>query len=109
MDRNIVYCGLDCAKCPVYITTKNNDEELRKKTAEQWGMDVEKLYCEMCNCEDGQVFEWCEQCPIRACARERGFTTCAECPDYPCDKMAEQHAKYPEQRETLDEIRKSLS
>ena len=48
VEKNIVYCGIDCVKCPIYIATKNNDEDLRKKTAEEWGMDVEKLYCDMC-------------------------------------------------------------
>ncbi len=109
MEKNVVYCGIDCAKCPIYIATKNNDEELRKKTAEQFGMEAEKLYCDMCNAEDGELFYWCAECPIRVCARERGFTTCAECPDYPCDKMAEQHKQYPEQKETLDAIRETLS
>ena len=110
MEKNIVYCGLDCAQCPIYLATKNNDEELRKKTAEEWGMDAEKLYCDMCNADDNQqLFEWCAECPIRICARELGFSTCAECSNFPCEKMADQHAKYPEQRETLNAIRKALS
>ena len=108
MDKNIVYCGLDCVKCPIYIATKNNDEELRKKTAEQWGMEAEKLYCDMCN-SDGKLFYWCAECPIRACAVERGFKTCAECSDYPCEKLAEPHAKFPEQKQNLDAIRETLS
>jgi hypothetical protein len=109
MEQNIVYCGLDCGKCPIYIATKNNDEELRKKTAEQFGLGVEKLYCSMCNDEEEELFFWCAECPIRACARDRGFTTCAECLDYPCEKLAKQHEKYPEQKQSLDTIRKSLS
>jgi len=109
MEKNIVYCGLDCAKCPIYVATKNNDEELRKKTAEQFGMEAEKLYCSMCNSEEGDLFYWCAECPIRACARDRGFKTCAECSDYPCEKLAEPHEKYPEQRENLDAIREKIS
>ncbi len=107
MDQNIVYCGLDCTKCPIYLATKNNDEELRKKTAQEWGMEVETLYCDMCN-SDGKLFSWCAECPIRACAREKGFKTCAECPNYPCEKLTEPHAKYPEQKQNLDALRETL-
>ena len=36
MNKMIGYCGLDCEKCDAYIATKNNDNELRAKTAEEW-------------------------------------------------------------------------
>ena len=109
VEKNIVYCGIDCAQCPIYVATKTDDDELRQKTAKEYGLDRETIYCNMCNSDDEIVFFWCAECPIRSCARERGYITCSECAEYPCEKMAEQHAKYPEQRETLDEIRKSLS
>jgi hypothetical protein len=108
MEKNIVYCGLDCAQCPIYIATKNNDEELRKKTAEEWNLDVDDLYCDMCNTNSGRLAPFCLNCPIRDCAQGNNFSTCAECPDYPCEILAEPHAKYPEQRKNLDAIRKTL-
>jgi hypothetical protein len=27
-------------------------------------------------------------CPVRACVRERGFATCADCAEWPCDRAA---------------------
>jgi hypothetical protein len=107
MDSNVVYCGLDCAKCPIYVATKNNDKELRLKTAKEWNLNIEDLYCDMCNTEEGKLASFCATCPIRSCARERGFTTCAECSDYPCEKLAVPFEKYPEQRKTLDALRTS--
>ena len=109
MKKNIASCGVDCYKCPIYIATKNNDEKLRKETAEQWGMDIEKLYCTMCDSKEGKLFYWCAECPIRACAKEKGFVTCAECSDYPCEKLAEPFEKFPEQKQNLDEIREKIS
>jgi hypothetical protein len=108
MKKNIVYCGLDCAQCPIYIATKNNDEELRKQTAEEWNLDVDDLFCDMCNTDGGRLASFCLNCPIRDCARDNEFSTCAECPDYPCEKLAEPHEKYPQQKENLDAIRKEL-
>jgi len=109
MDSNIVYCGLDCAKCPIYIATKTNDHKLRKKTAQTWNMDPKKLYCSMCNSEEEPLFYWCAECPIRSCAREKEFNTCAECPDYLCDKLTEPLSKHPEQKENLDRLRQKIS
>ena len=108
-ETNIVYCGINCGKCPIYIATKNNDEKLRKETAEKWGIEIDKLHCSMCNAEEGDLFYWCTECPIRACAQEKGFKTCAECTDYPCDKLTEPFKKFPEQKRTLDAIRKKIS
>ncbi|MBN2154809.1 MAG: DUF3795 domain-containing protein [Candidatus Lokiarchaeota archaeon] len=108
MEENIVYCGLDCAKCPIYVATRNNDEDLRKKTAERWNLDINELYCNMCNTEEGKLPFFCQKCTIRLCARERNFITCAECSYYPCEKLVEPFEKYPMQKQTLDAIRKKL-
>ena len=36
MNEYIAYCGLNCENCNAYKATKNNDHELRAKTAELW-------------------------------------------------------------------------
>ncbi|MBQ9358410.1 MAG: DUF3795 domain-containing protein [Abditibacteriota bacterium] len=85
MKQLIGVCGLDCEKCDAYIATKNNDEELRKKTAEKWsqmnGVEIlsEYLHCQGCRTEGVKTF-YCESmCEIRKCARSKGFETCGEC------------------------------
>jgi hypothetical protein len=70
---------------------------------------VKSVYCNMCNSETGMLFSWCAECPIRKCGIEKGYTTCAECKSYPCDHLSEPHKRYPEQKENLDAIRKTLS
>lgn len=32
----IGYCGLDCVQCEAFIATKNDDNALRAKVAEEW-------------------------------------------------------------------------
>ncbi len=38
------YCGVECSKCPAYIATINNDDELRRRYAaeqsEFYGMEI---------------------------------------------------------------------
>ena len=36
MKKLIACCGLDCEKCQARKATINNDDELRKKVAEEW-------------------------------------------------------------------------
>ena len=36
MEKIIACCGIACSECPAYIAFKNDDDDLRKKTAKQW-------------------------------------------------------------------------
>ena len=87
MKKLIAYCGLDCEKCDAYIATINNDQKLRKKTAEKWSklnnilITPEQINCEGCRA-DGIKTLFCENlCGIRKCAMKKGFTTCGDCVD----------------------------
>ena len=81
----IAYCGLDCAKCPAWIATKNNDQPLREKTAKEWSewnhaeITPEMITCEGCRV-NGKKFPFCESmCPIRQCALGKDVRTCGGC------------------------------
>lgn len=95
MNKFIAYCGLDCKKCDAYIATKNNDDELRRKTAEEWSrMNNVTILPEYINCEgcrtEGVKFHYCsELCPIRKCAMEKQLPTCGSCAELEsCSKAA---------------------
>ena len=36
MRKMIAVCGIDCAGCPAYLATINDDKELRTRTAAEW-------------------------------------------------------------------------
>ena len=85
MNKFIAYCGLDCEKCDAYIATKNNDQELKEKTAKYWSelngatIQAKDINCEGCR-TNGCKSVYCESlCPIRKCAQIKGFETCIEC------------------------------
>ena len=108
----IAKCGLTCTECGAYKATIADDDALRKKTAEEWskmfGADVpvESINCLGCQVSDeDKMFSHCKVCGIRSCASEKGFTTCAECPDFGCDKVSEiwKHASFAQQ--TLEGLR----
>lgn len=85
MEKVISCCGLNCATCDARTATLNNDQELRKATAEKWkvGFKAEGLTPEMISCtgcrEEGVKFSHCNVCDIRNCANEKVYTTCGEC------------------------------
>ena len=94
MNKFIAYCGLNCEKCDAYIATKNNDQELRERTANNWSklnnttIKASDINCEGCKL-NGCKTVFCESlCPIRICAQEKGFETCLDCENiYNCEKI----------------------
>lgn len=94
MKENIAYCGLDCWKCEAHIATVNDDNKLREKVAKEWSMlnNVE-ITPEMINCSgcrtDGVKTIFCSSiCPVRKCASEKGYETCADCSEIDqCEKV----------------------
>jgi hypothetical protein len=85
MEKIIASCGINCASCDARIATINNDNELRKATAEKWsvvfhapGLTYEMINCTGCR-EEGPKFSHCSDCEIRNCVKAKGFSTCGDC------------------------------
>jgi len=114
MEKMIAYCGLICTECPAYIAHKNDDQQLRIKTADEWSKMYEaKLKPEIINCvgcleTEGTLFHHCMECKIRACCREKNLANCAYCDDYGCEKITEFLNYVPEAKKVLDEIKVNI-
>jgi hypothetical protein len=67
------------------IAQRDGNENLRQKLARFYGVRPEDLHCEGCKSEVKAVF--CQVCGIRACTEEKGFQSCHQCQDWPCDKI----------------------
>jgi hypothetical protein len=120
-EQDLAYCGLDCGSCPLYISTVNNDNELRAKTFQEWsraygdilskmGLDalkMEDMSCSGCK-PDGIRFKGCMSCSIRQCSREKDFSTCADCDNYEkCELLSDFYGFLIHQpaKKKLDKIR----
>ena len=115
----IAYCGLNCLKCPVYLATREKDEEKKKKMRIDIIGECKKRYgielkldkvtdCDGCLIEGGRLFSGSKKCEIRNCARKRRVENCAHCHDYACEKLAKFFFTDPEAKKQLDQIRKNL-
>jgi len=110
MKEMIAYCGIDCAECPIYIATQNNDDKSRKETAEKYELKLEDCYCDGCGTGGKRLATFCNKCEVRLCASKKELENCAHCDDYPCQTLIKLHEMYnaDKARETLKEIRKEL-
>ncbi|MHA2034999.1 MAG: DUF3795 domain-containing protein [Promethearchaeota archaeon] len=64
---DIGICGLNCAKCPDYHTTRCENE-----------------------CAKGLLgVHSSSDCRLLPCAREKGYRYCFECDEFPCQKLEE--------------------
>ena len=91
-NRYIAYCGYDCSTCSRY----------QGKTCEGCLGDVCPQYC--------------MDCKVRACNRERTLVNCAECDLYSCQKLEDLYTEWEEQgwgdlagtaRAVLEELRRT--
>lgn len=110
MPKLIAPCGIDCQICDAYKATQANDTELFKKLQENYKQKfnkviaLEDLYCDGCP-SDGRQIGFCAVCEIRKCAYGRGYTTCAECNDFPCEKGSFIWTTNSVSKATLEELR----
>lgn len=87
MDRMVGHCGYSCHLC----AARSDDPAVRQKLVDGWkrifgheAYTAENVKCDGC-LSDGDVAD--KQCKARPCARERRVESCADCGEFPCDKM----------------------
>jgi hypothetical protein len=113
MEKILAACGLDCAVCPAFIASKTDDNELRKKTAAEWGkaynfaFTPEMVNCHGCFATDGVQIGHCAQCGIRACAVQKSLSHCGDCKEYACDQLSEFFTQAPFAKDNLEAVRKT--
>jgi hypothetical protein len=87
MKKMIGYCGYNCHLC----AARSEDPAERQKLVDGWRKyfghqmyTAENVRCDGCRA-DGRLAD--KQCKVRPCARGKGVESCAECSDFPCDKV----------------------
>ena len=114
MSEKIAFCGINCAECKAYNATINNDDELRRETAEFWSKEYEadikpeSINCLGCTSKVEPTFSHCKECRYRTCGISKGVENCAHCDEYACEKLAKFHDNVPGIKDNLDRIRESL-
>jgi len=117
MEEILAYCGLICHSCPIYLATREKDEEKRRKMRVEIARQIKKIYdtecrtedvgdCDGCRTEGERLF--CTDCQIRMCAKGKNIENCAHCDEYACEKLEKLFVTDPEAKKRLDAIRSTL-
>jgi hypothetical protein len=116
MGKMLAYCGLRCDTCPVYVATREKDDDrkhemrvsIARQCNEKYGMELEAediSDCDGCIAVGGRLFKGCTQCEIRKCAMQKNLTSCAFCDEFGCDKLQEHFCLDPESLRRLEGLR----
>ena len=112
MTKLISACGLDCLTCECYVAHQAGDNEKKEDIAVRWGknynadLKASDIACDGCMSE-GAHFNWCNNCPIRACVVTKGFQSCAECSDFPCSTNEFLYKAAPAAKDNIEKLRTS--
>jgi hypothetical protein len=82
-------CGLYCGTCGVYLATRDDNEKFRTVMGNLYGTSPGETRCLGCMQPDppGMLYGYCKLCTIRDCVRSKGFYSCHQCGDWPCETI----------------------
>jgi hypothetical protein len=75
-------CGLYCGVCGVYLAGRDQNQKLKEKLANAYGVTPEQIACR--GCLSNEKFVFCQTCSIRKCVLEKEYEGCHQCADFPC-------------------------
>lgn len=119
MKEMLSFCGLTCHTCPIYLATREKNDEKKYKMRIEIAQQIQKHYgqdckaedvtdCDGCETEGGRLFSGSEKCEIRKCAKGKGIENCAYCSEYACEKLEKLFATDAEAKARLDAIKSTL-
>ena len=91
--------GLYCGVCAIHIAHRDNNQKLKQGLVNVYNgkvpgkgtlpncetLSAEDIRCQGCLSDDR--FLHCQQCPIRECATEKGYSGCHRCEEFPCEHI----------------------
>jgi hypothetical protein len=82
-------CGLYCGACGIYIATRDGNDRFKAILGELYGTKPEDTECYGCMQTDPpkRMYAYCKICKIRDCIRSRGYFSCHQCKEWPCDRI----------------------
>ncbi len=84
-------CGLYCGTCGVYIATRDKNKKFQTVMGNLYGTRPEDTACHGCM-QDGTdpektLYFYCRSCKIKDCVMAKGFYSCHQCDQWPCDMI----------------------
>ena len=105
MEAILTRCGYRCDLCLAYRPNVEANPENQVVLSDGWfayfGFRVppEQILCDGCLSAAPRLID--SACPVRPCAIENGVATCAACPDYGCERLAERLVTFEEVQQRI--------
>jgi hypothetical protein len=82
-------CGLYCGACGVYIATRDGNSKFKEILGRLYGSKPEDTECLGCMQSEppDKMYGFCRICSIRDCVRGRGYYSCHQCAEWPCERI----------------------
>jgi hypothetical protein len=80
--RYDAYCGLNCGACMIRTAFVQKRYDLIPKI---WRENSREKKFDCAGCKNDSVYENCQHCSIRSCAKTKKVEYCMDCTEYPCD------------------------
>jgi len=82
-------CGLYCGACGIYIATRDGNDKFKAVLGNLYGTKPEDTECYGCMQTDPpkKMYSFCKTCTIRDCIKLKGFYSCHQCQEWPCDRI----------------------
>ncbi len=92
-------CGLYCGVCAIYIAHREANQKFKERLVNVYKgnvpgkgtlpnsdeLSIEDINC--CGCLSDEQFLHCRQCEIRDCTKQKGYTGCHQCDEFPCQHI----------------------
>lgn len=79
-------CGLYCGVCSILMAHRDNNQKFKEILGNFYGVAPEEIRCQ--GCMSDEVYGFCQVCAIKTCAGERGYESCHQCTEFPCDHIS---------------------
>lgn len=89
-NKNLIApCGLHCGACGVYIATRDKNEKFKEARGTLYGTKTEDTECYGCMQSEPpkKLYGHCTMCAIRNCVRGKGYYSCHQCDQWPCNMI----------------------
>ena len=98
MNEILSRCGYRCDLCLAYRPNVDASPSNQQILSDGWHkyfgfrLPAERIVCDGCRADNLCLID--ENCPVRPCVIAKGLTSCAECPDYICEKLSDRLVVY---------------
>jgi hypothetical protein len=101
---DISVCGLNCAKCNIYLAGHGDEEALKTMLGFFKDLKPESIVCG--GCRGPLDIHWSANCKFLSCTKKKGLKYYFECAEFPCSDLKVFASEAPHHKKTVENMMK---